>query len=70
VRHPIYSALLGAYASIAMVSGEVHALVGLVLICLAYWRKIRLEEQVLGGLFGESYSEYRDRVSAVIPGLL
>jgi protein-S-isoprenylcysteine O-methyltransferase Ste14 len=70
VRHPIYSALLGAYASIAMVSGEVHALVGLVLICLAYWRKIRLEEQVLGGLFGESYSEYRVRVCAVIPGML
>ena len=69
VRHPIYSALLGAYGSIAVVSGEVHAVVGFVLICVAYWRKIRLEEQVLGSLFGDAYIQYRERVSAVIPGV-
>lgn len=70
VRHPIYSAMLGAYVSIALVSGEIHALVGLVLVCIAYWRKIRIEEQTLMNLFGPAYSEYCASVSAVIPGVL
>jgi hypothetical protein len=31
----------------ALVSGEVHALIGLALAAAAHWRKIRLEEQHL-----------------------
>ena len=70
VRHPIYSALLGAYASIAVISGELHALLGLLLVCVAYWRKIQLEEQVLNTLFGPVYKEYCSAVRAVIPRVL
>ena len=70
VRHPIYSGMLGAYAGIAIISGEVHALVGLLLACVAYWRKIRIEEQYLAAVFGSTYADYQADVSAVIPGIL
>jgi protein-S-isoprenylcysteine O-methyltransferase Ste14 len=70
VRHPIYSALFGAYAGLMLISGERHALVGMVLVCLAYWRKIRLEEQYLSGVFGAEYEDYKSSTRAVIPGVL
>ena len=70
VRHPIYSGVLGAYASIALISGEMHALLGLILVCGAYWRKIQLEEKTLANVFGSAYENYRTDVRAVIPGVL
>jgi protein-S-isoprenylcysteine O-methyltransferase Ste14 len=69
VRHPIYSALLGLYFSLALVWGELHALIGLVVVGFAYWRKIRIEEQYLGTVFGPAYDEYRHATRAVIPGV-
>lgn len=68
-RHPIYTALLGMYACTAIVSGEVHALVGLGLLLAAYWRKVRLEEELLASRFGPSYGEYRDATWGAVPGL-
>lgn len=70
VRHPIYAGMLGAYLGIAMISGEVHALLGLILACFAYWRKIRIEEQYLSTVFGSAYLDYQAGVSAIIPGVL
>jgi protein-S-isoprenylcysteine O-methyltransferase Ste14 len=70
VRHPIYSAMLGTYLGIAIISGEVHALLGLILACFAYWRKIRIEEQYLSTVFGSAYVDYQADVSALIPGVL
>lgn len=70
VRHPIYSGMLGAYLGIAIISGEVHALLGLILACFAYWRKIRIEEQYLSTVFGSAYMDYQADVSALIPGVL
>lgn len=35
----------------------------------AYWRKIRLEEQHLRGLFGAGYDDYRSKSWALIPGI-
>ena len=69
LRHPIYTALLGMYACTAIISGEVHALVGLALITISYWRKVRLEEQHLSTHFGSSYAEYRDTTWGALPGL-
>ena len=55
--------------NLSLSQGEVHALMGLVLICVAYWRKIRLEEDYLGQLFGADYDEYRSATHAVVPGV-
>jgi protein-S-isoprenylcysteine O-methyltransferase Ste14 len=70
VRHPIYSAMLGMFAGTALVSGRLHALLGVVLIVGAYWRKIRLEEQSLRGVFGTAYEDYQRGTWAVVPGVL
>ena len=37
VRHPIYTAMLGAYLSTAFASGELRGLIGFAIACLAYW---------------------------------
>lgn len=69
VRHPIYTALLAMYAGIAIVSGQMHALAGLVIAILAYLRKTRLEEANLDKAFGEKYDAYRNDTWAIVPGI-
>ena|GEM_PF-145767 len=69
VRHPIYTALLGVYVSTALVSGEIRGLVGVAIACIAYWRKIRMEEAYLGDLFGPAHESYRSDTWALIPGV-
>jgi protein-S-isoprenylcysteine O-methyltransferase Ste14 len=69
VRHPIYSGLLGVYLSVALVSGEVHGLIGVAIAFIAYWRKSRMEEAYLRGQFGTAYDVYQSETWAVIPGL-
>jgi protein-S-isoprenylcysteine O-methyltransferase Ste14 len=69
VRHPIYSAMLGMTVGTTLVSGELHALLALVVMAVAYARKIPLEEQHLRSVFGASYDEYRRGTWALVPGL-
>jgi len=70
VRHPIYSGMLGMFLGTALVSGELHGLLAVVIIAAAYWRKIRLEEKLLARVFGDQFNEYRQKSWAVIPGLV
>jgi len=70
VRHPIYSGMLGMFLGAAVVSGELHGLLAVVIIAIAYWRKIRLEERHLSAVFGAAYDDYRKESWALIPGLL
>jgi protein-S-isoprenylcysteine O-methyltransferase Ste14 len=69
VRHPIYSGILGVYLSLALVSGEIHGLIGVAIAFIAYWRKSRMEEQYLRGQFGAAYDAYQSETWAVIPGV-
>jgi protein-S-isoprenylcysteine O-methyltransferase Ste14 len=69
VRHPIYTAMLGMFVGTAVVSGEWHALVAVAIVAVAYWRKIRLEEQHLRQLFGPAYNEYQRSSWSLIPGI-
>jgi protein-S-isoprenylcysteine O-methyltransferase Ste14 len=70
VRHPIYTAILGMSAGTAIISGQLHAALALVIVVLAYWRKIRLEEASLSKAFGPAYDAYRRDTWALVPGLL
>jgi protein-S-isoprenylcysteine O-methyltransferase Ste14 len=69
VRHPIYAAMLGMYLGTALVSGRLHGLTALLLVAVAYARKIPLEERTLLGNFGPAYEEYRQRSWALVPGV-
>jgi protein-S-isoprenylcysteine O-methyltransferase Ste14 len=67
IRHPIYTAMFGMYAGAAIAIGEVHSLVALGILILAYARKIGLEETALRGEFGAVYDDYRRHSWAVVP---
>lgn len=70
VRHPIYTGLLLAFVGTALARGEWRGILALALVSGALWRKLKNEERWLRELFGESYEEYAERVSAVLPFLL
>ncbi len=67
VRHPIYTAMLGMSLGTTIVSSRYHSLLGLLVIAIAYWRKIRIEEAALGEAFGAEYDEYRRKSWALVP---
>ena len=69
LRHPIYTAVLGMYCGTALVSGQIHAPLALLVVTIAYWRKIRLEERALAQTFGAAHEAYREKTWALIPGL-
>ena len=70
IRHPIYTGMLGMFVGTAFVSGELHGLVAVAMISVAYVRKIRLEEQNLRSVFGVQYDEYKKKSWALIPFLI
>jgi protein-S-isoprenylcysteine O-methyltransferase Ste14 len=67
VRHPIYTGLLLGFAGSAVAVGEWRGLVALIVVGLALWRKLRLEERGMRRLFGERYVAYEHSVRALIP---
>ena len=69
VRHPIYTAMLGMFAGAAVVSGQLHALLAVLLVSVAYGRKIPLEERVLRDEFGPAYDDYARDSWALVPFL-
>jgi protein-S-isoprenylcysteine O-methyltransferase Ste14 len=70
VRHPIYSAILMMMLGSALAIGTLGALIGLPLILLGVWLKLRQEEALMTKHFPAEYSSYRSQVRALIPGLL
>jgi len=69
-RHPIYTGLLTAAAGTALAIGEMRCLCGLALITLALIIKMSQEERLMMQTFPVAYPAYRQRVKALIPGLL
>jgi protein-S-isoprenylcysteine O-methyltransferase Ste14 len=67
VRHPIYSAMLGMFLGTALASSQVHALVAIALLFLAYIRKTRLEEEILKKTFGAQFDAYRRNSWSLVP---
>ena len=69
LRHPIYSAMLGMFLGTTIVSGELHALIGFVIIGVAYARKVPIEERALSDAFGAEWDDYRRASWALVPGI-
>jgi protein-S-isoprenylcysteine O-methyltransferase Ste14 len=66
-RHPIYTGILLAVLGSAIALAEWRGIVALVLITLAFLRKIDIEEGFMSARFGEAYARYRAEVPALIP---
>lgn len=67
VRHPIYTGLLLAYLSTAIVQGELRGFVGFFLLLLGFGLKLRMEETFMVQQFGNAYLNYKQRVKALVP---
>jgi protein-S-isoprenylcysteine O-methyltransferase Ste14 len=48
---------------------EIHAPIALVIVTLAYWRKIRMEERAMAATFGADHEAYRRDTWALVPFL-
>jgi protein-S-isoprenylcysteine O-methyltransferase Ste14 len=67
IRHPIYTGVMGTYASTLLVVPRVGFLVAVLLIALAHDWRARTEEGVLRTAFGDRYSTYIGRTKRFIP---
>src|SRR6516162_5480548 len=70
VRHPIYTGVLLMFAGTALAVGEWRAILAVVMAAAAYWRKLRLEEEVMRREFGAAYAQYAAHVPALIPFMI
>lgn len=69
-RHPIYTGLLVAFAGTALTFGEWRCVVGFALIASGFAIKMTQEERLMMQTFPLEYPKYRQRVKALIPGVL
>lgn len=66
-RHPIYTGILTGFVGTAIALAEVRGVIAFVLIFLAIWAKLRMEEQWMRSQFGETYADYAGRTAALVP---
>jgi protein-S-isoprenylcysteine O-methyltransferase Ste14 len=70
VRHPIYTGILVALAGSALAEDFWIDLVIVPIVFVAFWIKLRLEEDWMRGQFGAAYDAYCARTKRLIPYLL
>jgi len=67
VRHPIYTGLLVMCLGSAIEAGHLRCWLGLVLVCIGFWIKLKQEETLLLRHFPDEYPAYRKQVKALVP---
>jgi protein-S-isoprenylcysteine O-methyltransferase Ste14 len=68
VRHPIYSGIIVAAFATAIVKGTSFAMLGAVLMFLAFYTKARREESFLRAELGEdAYDTYASKTAMLLP---
>src|ERR1700683_445115 len=65
VRHPIYTGILTGLLGSAIALSQVRGLIAFVLFFVAFWIKLRMEEQWMRSQFGEAYATYAHRTAAL-----
>jgi protein-S-isoprenylcysteine O-methyltransferase Ste14 len=70
VRHPIYTGILTGLLGTATALSEVRGLIAFALFFLAFWIKLRMEDQWMRSQFGEAYASYAHQTAALVPYLL
>jgi protein-S-isoprenylcysteine O-methyltransferase Ste14 len=69
VRHPLYTGFLSAVLGSAITASTGDAFIGFAIMFVAYLIKMRREERLLTGEFGEEYVMFKREVSALVPFL-
>jgi protein-S-isoprenylcysteine O-methyltransferase Ste14 len=70
VRHPIYTGILAMFAGTAIAIGYFGGFIGLLLLFVSFWMKLKREEDLMLKHFPDKYSAYQRRVKRVIPFLV
>jgi protein-S-isoprenylcysteine O-methyltransferase Ste14 len=69
VRHPIYTGILAGFLGTAIALSQVRGAIGFVLMFVAFWAKLRMEEKWMRSQFGETYAIYAHQTAALVPYL-
>jgi protein-S-isoprenylcysteine O-methyltransferase Ste14 len=69
-RHPIYTGFFFGFLGSALNRGTVGGWLGLLIVIIAYLRKMKMEEKFLTHQFGDEYVAYKKEVKAIIPFVL
>ena len=69
-RHPIYTGILTGFLGMAIAISQMRGFIAFVLVFLALWLKLRMEEQWMRSQFGEAYATYARQTAALVPYLL
>ena len=69
IRHPIYTGLLLAILGAVLAIGELRAIVGFVIILIAFTIKALREEDFLALEFGEEFERHRRQTGLFLPRL-
>ena len=64
VRHPIYTGILIGFIGMAIAISQVRGFIVFVLFFMAFWIKLRMEEQWMRSQFGEAYTTYAHQTAA------
>lgn len=70
VRHPIYTGILAGFLGTAIAVSQLRGVLVLVLIFVALWAKLRMEEKWMRAQFGETYAAYTQETAALVPYVL
>jgi protein-S-isoprenylcysteine O-methyltransferase Ste14 len=70
VRHPIYTGILAMFAGTAIAMGYFGGFLGLLLVFVSFWLKLKREEDLMLKHFPDKYAAYRRRVKRIIPFLV
>jgi protein-S-isoprenylcysteine O-methyltransferase Ste14 len=67
VRHPIYTGLLLMCLGTAIVPGQLRSWLGLLILGMGLWIKLKQEEALLLRHFPDAYPAYQKQVKALVP---
>ena len=70
VRHPIYTGLVTMLATTVVVLGHVAGIIGMPLVLVSIWIKLRYGEKLMLQKFPGQYTAYQRRVKRLIPFIL
>jgi protein-S-isoprenylcysteine O-methyltransferase Ste14 len=67
VRHPIYTGIFVMFVGTAIAMGYLGGFLGLLLVFVSFWLKLKREEDLMLKHFPDKYAAYQRRVKRIIP---
>jgi len=70
VRHPIYTGIVAMFTGTDIAMGYFGGFLGLLLVFVSFWLKLKREEDLMLKHFPDKYAAYQGRVKRIIPFLV